>query len=107
MSDVEELKKAIETVQAWAADRTSVCAMDSNEFMRRMHLVVQAARSTLPKMKTVEVEQWVVIDRDGDARRTGVRKEAALAYAAEKNASDSIYKPYTVVRLTGTAEIPA
>ncbi|MFP5204066.1 MAG: hypothetical protein ACLGSH_01780 [Acidobacteriota bacterium] len=58
-----------------------------------------------PRTKTVAIEQWAVVNAKGGAALTHETAAAALEGAKHFNVHGR-WPPYTVVKLTGTAEIP-
>lgn len=112
MTDVEKLKEAIAAAE-WLLGPVNTgigAAMARPNSMHQgevLGILLEAARSTLPKMKTVEVVRWAVVDSEGWVADTFTREGNARESADTRNGEKSSWKPYTVIRLTGTAEIPA
>jgi hypothetical protein len=107
MSDVEKLKEAIAVVDWLANGPATTNQQFSMNRDQALNVLLSAARSTLPKMKTVEVEHWGIINQRGDIVDTRLHKEAAAHAAVMRSKTSYFGDLYTVIRLTGTAEIPA
>lgn len=112
MTDVEKLKEAIAAAE-WLLGPVNTgigAAMARPNSMHQgevLGILLEAARSTLPKMKTVEGEAWGLMDRFGTMRGTSIHEADAEEKAKTWEQHRVFGRPFTVVRLTGTAEIPA
>lgn len=112
MTDVEKLKEAIAAAE-WLLGPVNTgigAAMARPNSMHQgevLGILLEAARSTLPKMKTVEGEAWGVMDKEGEIVDASIHEDVVRARASGWNATYGSARPYTVFRLTGTAEIPA
>lgn len=106
MTDVEKLKKAIALAEWWASSTHTSRPSDMG-VEEACALLAEAARSALPKMKTVEGEAWGVMDKHGKVVDVTLSGEIARTRASGWNDTYGSARPYTAFRLAGTAEIPA